>query len=319
MLIVAFANKLLSDGQPDLTALLTHEDCIAHEVPRRHPESSARIQAILRHLEETGLKQHVTALTPDLVSYEHLARVHTEVYVETLKQLSPAEGLVRLDVDTAMGPTTLSAARRAAGATTTAVDLALRNEHLRSFCVVRPPGHHAETNHLMGFCLFNSIAVAADYALDRVSRVAVLDFDVHHGNGTVEIFADRPEVLVCSSFQYPCYPYRLQEIERSNIVNTPLPEGTGSRDFRLAIERDWISAIEKHKPELFLVSAGFDAHQEDPFAGLDLVDDDYRWITNLIVDLSKQFAGGRVVSTLEGGYELNALARSAKIHLEALL
>lgn len=302
-----------------MTALLTHDDCIAHEVPRRHPESSARIRAILDHLEETGLEQDVVTITPNLVAYDQLARVHAGEYVETLKQLSPSEGLVRLDVDTAMGPTTLNAARRAAGATTTAVDLALGDEHRRSFCVVRPPGHHAETDHLMGFCLFNSIAVAADYALDRVSRVAVLDFDVHHGNGTVEIFADRPEVLVCSSFQYPCYPYRLQELERSNIVNTPLPAGTGSRDFRFAIERDWISAIEQHQPELFLVSAGFDAHREDPFAEFNLVDDDYRWITNLIVDLSKQFAGGRVVSTLEGGYELNALARSAKIHLEALL
>ena len=263
--------------------------------------------------------QEVETLTPDLVSYELLTRVHTEAYVENLKQLSPIKGLVRLDVDTAMGPTTLSAARRAAGATTTAVDLALNHEHSRSFCVVRPPGHHAETDHLMGFCLFNSVAVAADYALERVSRVAILDFDVHHGNGTVEIFAERPEVLVCSSFQFPCYPYRLQQLERENIVNTPLPEGTGSRDFRIAIERDWITAIERHKPELFLVSAGFDAHREDPFAGLDLVDDDYRWITNLIVDLSKQFAGGRVVSTLEGGYELNALARSARIHLESLL
>ena len=302
-----------------MTALLTHDDCIAHEVPRRHPESSARIHAILHHLEETGLKQDVVAFTPDLASYDQLARVHTTTHVETLKQLSPSKGLVRLDVDTAMGPTTLNAARRAAGATTTAVDLALRDEHVRSFCVVRPPGHHAETDHLMGFCLFNSIAVAADYALDRVKRVAVLDFDVHHGNGTVEIFADRPEVLVCSSFQYPCYPYRLQELERPNIVNTPLPAGTGSRDFRKAIERDWLTAIEHHKPELFLVSAGFDAHQEDPFAELNLVDEDYRWVTDLIVDLSKQFAGGRVVSTLEGGYELNALARSARVHLESLL
>lgn len=302
-----------------MTALLTHEDCVAHEVPRRHPESSARIHAILGHLEETGLKQDVEVLAPDLVSYEHLVRVHTEAHIEHLKELSPSEGLVRLDVDTAMGPTTLNAARRAAGATTTAVDLALGDKHRRSFCVVRPPGHHAETDHLMGFCLFNSIAVAADYALDRVNRVAVLDFDVHHGNGTAEIFADRPEVLVCSSFQFPCYPYRLQELKRSNIVNTPLPAGTGSRDFRAAIERDWISAIEQHKPELFLVSAGFDAHQEDPFAELSLLDEDYRWITDLIVDLSKQFAGGRVVSTLEGGYELNALARSARIHLESLL
>ena len=302
-----------------MTALLTHKDCIAHEVPRRHPESSARIHAILQHFEETCLLQEVATITPDLIPYEHLARVHTDEYVENLKRMSPTEGLVRLDVDTAMGPTTLSAARRAAGATTKAVDLALNHEHPRSFCVVRPPGHHAETDHLMGFCLFNSIAVAADYALDRVSRVAILDFDVHHGNGTVDIFAERPEVLVCSSFQFPCYPYRLQQLERENIVNTPLPEGTGSRDFRLAIERDWITAIEQHKPELFLVSAGFDAHQEDPFAGLDLVDDDYRWITNLIVDLSNQFAKGRIVSTLEGGYELNALARSAKVHLESLL
>ena len=186
-----------------MTAVLTHEDCIAHEVPRRHPESSARIQSILQHLNETGLLQEVATLTPDLVAYEDLTRVHTDAYVENLKQLSPDEGLVRLDIDTAMGPTTLSAARRAAGATTTAVDLALQDVHPRSFCVVRPPGHHAETDHLMGFCLFNSIAVAADYALDRVNRVAVLDFDVHHGNGTVEIFAERPEVLSVQVFNIP--------------------------------------------------------------------------------------------------------------------
>ena len=171
----------------------------------------------------------------------------------------------------------------------------------------------------MGFCLFNSIAVAADYALDTVERVAILDFDVHHGNGTVEMFADRPEVLVCSSFQFPFYPYRMQDVDRPNIVNTPLPAGTNGPSFRMAIEQSWSGPLEQHRPDLILVSAGFDAHADDPLAQLQLQDEDFRWISQWIVDKANTYANGRVVSTMEGGYDPNALARCIGIHLESLL
>ena len=189
----------------------------------------------------------------------------------------------------------------------------------RAFCAVRPPGHHAESGTVMGFCFFNSIALGADRALDQLERVAILDFDAHHGNGTVEIFSERPEVLVCSSFQFPFYPGIRQEVERPNIVNTPLPSGTGASAFRAAIERDWLPALESHRPELILVSAGFDAHAADLLAELQLQDDDYRWITEFIVNAADQFAGGRVVSALEGGYDLQALARSAALHVQGML
>ncbi len=302
-----------------MTAVFVHNDCERHEVPPRHPESPSRIQAVWDRFNESGLLDEVEIRSPEIGSFDDLARVHTPSHIDFLREISPSAGLVRLDFDTAMGPTTLAAARRAAGAAVSAVKSAIEGEHLRSFCLVRPPGHHAERNDFMGFCLFNSIAVAADVALDHVERVAILDFDVHHGNGTVEIFADRTEVLVCSSFQYPQYPYRFQEFEAPNIVNTPLPEGTAGHAFRKAIERDWIPAVEKHKPDLILVSAGFDAHRDDPFAGLNLVEEDYQWVTELILELAKATAQGRIVSTLEGGYELNALARSAEVHLATLL
>lgn len=302
-----------------MTLLLTHEDCLRHETPRGHPESADRVEAVLNHFESVGLINEVNVVEPDLVDLDLIARVHSAQYVDALVEVSPSQGLVRLDADTSMGPNSLNAARRAAGAAVTAVRQVISTEEKRAFCAVRPPGHHAESSTVMGFCLFNSIAVAADVALDSVDRVAILDFDVHHGNGTVEIFADRPEVLVCSSFQYPFYPYRNQEVDRENIVNTPLEAGTTGSQFRAAIERSWLGPIEQHRPQLILVSAGFDAHKDDPLAQLELEDTDYEWISNLIVDLANTYCDGRVVSTLEGGYDLGALARSAAVHLRCLL
>ena len=186
-----------------------------------------------------------------------------------------------------------------------------------TFLAARPPGHHAESNAAMGFCFFNSIAVGAEAALMHpdVERVAVLDFDVHHGNGTVEIFRDRPEVLVCSSFQHPYYPHRYHDLTRPNVVNTPLPAGTGSSGFRAALEADWLPALAQHQPDLILVSAGFDAHREDPLAGLELTDEDYAWVASLILSAAVSHCQGRVVSALEGGYELGALARSVHAYL----
>ena len=299
--------------------LFTHPECLQHNTLPGHPERPERLAAVVDRLRLEGLLDEVTVVTPAAAGTEALARVHDRRYIEAISAASPEEGHVRVDADTVMSPGSEKAARLAAGAVLQAVEHALDGTSGRSFCAVRPPGHHAESATVMGFCFFNSVAVGADRALDELDRVAVLDFDVHHGNGTVEMFAQREEVLVCSSFQYPYYPGIRQNVDRPNIVNTPLPAGTGSSAFRRAIERDWLPALESHRPELILVSAGFDAHAQDPLAGLELQDDDYRWITGFIVDAAERFAAGRVVSTLEGGYDLDALARSASLHVQGLL
>ena len=299
--------------------LFTHPECLQHDTLPGHPERPERLAAVVDRLRLEGLLDEVTVVTPAVAGTEALSRVHDRRYVEAISAASPAQGHVRVDADTVMSPGSEKAARLAAGAVLQAVEHALDGTSGRSFCAVRPPGHHAESATVMGFCFFNSVAVGADRALDELDRVAVLDFDVHHGNGTVEMFAQREEVLVCSSFQYPYYPGIRQDVDRPNIVNTPLPAGTGSSAFRRAIERDWLPALDSHRPELILVSAGFDAHAEDPLAGLELQDDDYRWITGFIVDAAERFAEGRVVSTLEGGYDLDALARSASLHVQGLI
>ena len=299
--------------------LFTHPECLEHHTLPGHPERPERLTAVVDRLRAGGLLDEIPVVTPPVAATDDLARVHDIRYIEAVSTASPQEGHVRVEADTVMSPGSENAARLAAGAVLQAVEHALDGTSRRAFCAVRPPGHHAESATVMGFCFFNSVAVGADRALDELERVAVLDFDVHHGNGTVEMFADREEVLVCSSFQYPYYPGIRQDVDRPNIVNTPLPAGTGSAAFRRAVERDWLPALESHRPELILVSAGFDAHAEDPLAGLQLLDDDYRWITGFIVDAAERFAAGRVVSTLEGGYNLDALARSAALHVQGLL
>ncbi len=299
--------------------LITHKECLGHETPAGHPERPARLAAVVDRLRAEGLVDDMCTPTPTPAADDVLARVHDRRYIEAIAGAAPGAGLVRVEADTVMSSGSEHAARLAVGAVVCAVERVLEGTARRAFCAVRPPGHHAESATVMGFCFFNSIAVGADRALDELDRVAVLDFDVHHGNGTVEMFADRPEVLVCSSFQYPYYPGIRQRVERPNIINTPLPAGTGSKAFRLAIERDWLPALEAHRPELILVSAGFDAHEADPLAGLELQDDDYRWITAFIADAANRFADGRIVSTLEGGYDLQALARSAALHVRGLM
>jgi len=285
-----------------------------------HPERPARLGAVLRHFEETGLAADLDVRMASPVSEEELARVHDIGYLRSLYAARPTEGLVAIDADTALAPGSLVAAELAAGAVRDAVSAVLAGTAHNAFCAVRPPGHHAERDIAMGFCFFNNVAVGADTACSAgLDRVAVLDFDVHHGNGTVDIFRDRAEVLVCSSFQHPHYPYRLHDVEAPNLVHTPLAAGSTGTEFRHAIERDWIPAVERHRPQLILVSAGFDAHRDDPLADLRLVEDDFRWVTALIVALANTYAEGRVVSVLEGGYDLRALSRSAAVHVEALL
>ena len=301
--------------------LYTHGRCLEHAMQRRHPERPERLSELLAHFERTGLAGSLIHREAPAVDPNDVARVHTRPYLELLTELSPKDGLQQLDPDTALCPHTLEAAGRAAGAVTDAARAVLEGEDTRAFCAVRPPGHHAERDAGMGFCFYNSVAVAAAWALTQggIERVAVLDFDVHHGNGTVEIFADDPRVLVCSSYQHPFYPNRMVNVVRDNIVHTPLPAGSDGSEFRQAVEATWFAKIERFAPQLIFISAGFDAHKADPLGGLALDESDYTWISREIAELAATAAEGRIVSTLEGGYDLNALALSAQAHVEALL
>jgi acetoin utilization deacetylase AcuC-like enzyme len=252
---------------------------------------------------------------------EQLARVHPREHIERVSMKSPAEGLAYLDPDTAMCPDTLEAALRAAGANVLAVDLVMGRAVRRAFCNVRPPGHHAERDQAMGFCFFNNVAVGAAHAMEAhgLERVAVLDFDVHLGNGTEDIFRDDDRVLLCSSYQYPLYPDINPASVPGRIINCPLPPGSGSEVFRAAISEHWLPALEAFAPQMLFISAGFDGHAADPLAELRLSGDDYGWITQRACEIADRHAGGRIVSTLEGGYDLPALATSAAIHIEKLL
>ena len=303
-----------------IVRIYSHAECIRHETPDGHPERPDRLTFLLAHLEQTGFTQDHPVLEALPVADELVHQAHHPKLMHRLKQSIPAEGLTALDPDTWMGPSSMSAALQAAGSVWQGVNDVVAGPETRVFCAVRPPGHHAEFDAPMGFCLLNSVAIAAINALNlpSIERVAILDFDVHHGNGTVDLCRKHPEILVCSSFQHPHYPHRFHDLVAPNIVNTPLDAGTSGDMFRRAIANLWWPAIEAHQPDLILVSAGFDAHRADPLAQINLVEADFAWVTAEIVALANQFAQGRVVSTLEGGYDLDALACSARAHLEAL-
>ena len=301
--------------------IYTHSEFVRHEVAEGHPERPERLHHLMDHLEREGILSDCPPREPTDLSDAQILAAHTPEHLQFLQRSAPTDGIVPLDPDTWMGARSLSAARLAASAVCSGVDDVLSGDETRVFCAVRPPGHHAEADSAMGFCLFNSIAIAALHALNQstITRVAILDFDVHHGNGSVDICKDHPEIMVCSSFQHPYYPNRMHDIEQVNIVNTPLPAGSDGNDFRRAITNSWLPALERHRPNLILVSAGFDAHQLDPLAALNLQEEDFKWITREIVGLANQYSEGRVVSTLEGGYDLDALARSAHAHITALM
>ncbi len=301
------------------TLYLSHSDCELHDMGASHPESPQRLRAIQKLINATDWHGSVQPELAPLLDITDLQLAHPSRHIEFMLEKSPTEGIVALDADTHINSHSVNAALRAAGAAVYATDQILARKVRNAFCAVRPPGHHAESCVAMGFCLFNSVAIAAERALSfGLERVAVLDFDVHHGNGTVEIFQDRPEVLVCSSFQWPFYPGRFDQVDRKNIVLTPLCAGASAADFKLAIERDWLPAIRNFQPEMIFISAGFDAHQDDPLAALNLRDEDYYWITSLIKDCADRYSENRIMSILEGGYELSALARSVVQHMRAL-
>ena len=302
------------------TAFVTHADCLKHEMGAYHPERPERLGAIEDQLIASGLGQYLKRYDAPLASDKELARVHPPEYVRAIRDVAPEEGTIHLDPDTAMNRWTLQAALRAAGAAVLATDLVMKNEVQTAFCAVRPPGHHACRARPMGFCIFNNVAVAARHAIEAHSleRVAIVDFDVHHGNGTEDIFENDEQVLMVSTFQHPFYPYSGTDNPARNMVNIPLAAGAGSREFRAAVTEKWVPALEEFRPQLVLFSAGFDAHSEDDMAMLRFTDADYGWVTREMKAIADRYAEGRMVSMLEGGYALSALGRSAVQHIRVL-
>ena len=287
---------------------------------RTHPECPARLRAIDDQLIASGLSNYLLHADAPLAGREHLGRVHAAAYLDEIESKSPRAGLIHLDPDTAMCPDTLKAAQRAAGAAVHATDMVMKGEAQAAFCSVRPPGHHAERGRAMGFCLFNNVAVAAAHALEHhgLKRVAIADFDVHHGNGTEEIFRHDERVLMVSTYQHPFYPYSGIDGRSERMVNIPLAAYSGGPEFRAAVRDHWLPALERFKPEMLFISAGFDAHRDDDMAMLRLVEADYAWVTQQLKTVAGKYAQGRIVSLLEGGYELHALGRSVATHLKAL-
>ncbi len=302
-------------------ALYTHEACLDHDPGPAHPENPARLQAVLEALDAHAFPALQRRLAPRATRAQ-LARVHTARHIDDILEHGPLHYWRMLDADTLISPGSAEAALRAAGAVCAAVDAVIDGPLRRAFCAVRPPGHHAMPTAPMGFCLFNNIAIGAAHALAAhgLHRVAIVDFDVHHGNGTQDIFCCEPRVLYVSTHQWPLYPGSgsPDETGAGNLVNVALPPGTGSARFRALCMQAVLPAIDAFAPQLLLISAGFDAHRLDPLASLELDTDDYAWITRQLVDIALRHAGGRIVSSLEGGYNLDALRASVAAHVAAL-
>lgn len=295
------------------------KDCVHHDVSAEHPEHPDRLYAIDDQLLSSGLEMICQHGDAKQVKRENLALAHDPYYVDSIFQRSPRTGVIWLEQDTGMTPITLSAALYAAGAGCDAVDWVMEGENRQAFCAVRPPGHHAEYDNAMGFCLFNNIAVAARYALKQyeLSRVAIIDFDVHHGNGTENIIAGDKRILMCSSFQHPFYPHSGSPVSASNILSAPLKAGATGEEFRAKVTY-WFDALRNFMPQLILISAGFDAHAEDAMGQLRLREDDYHWVSKQLRNVADEVCHGRIVSMLEGGYNHSALGRSVVAHIKGL-
>jgi acetoin utilization deacetylase AcuC-like enzyme len=304
------------------TAIYSHPDCLRHEMGEWHPECPGRLQAIDDQIILARLDGLIDQRLAPLAGLESIRRNHTETAIALVRDHVPGEpgGYYPLDADTSLCHYSYQAALRAAGAALAATDAVLNGEIDNAFCSIRPPGHHARPSEPMGFCLFNNVAIAVRHALDvrGLERVAIIDFDVHHGNGTAESFHDDPRVLMASFFQHPFYPYTDPEPITPTCVNVPVPARSTGEVVRKLVLEQWLPALHAFKPQMLFVSAGFDAHRDDDMGGMALVEADYAWITRQIMVVAKEHAQGRIVSCLEGGYNLSALARSVVAHLKVL-
>jgi len=303
-----------------MLAIISHQDCLFHDAGPHHPDDPKRLHAINDQLLMSGLDFVVRQYDAPLATIDQLVRAHDRDYIDRVFKMAPKEGSVEVDGDTVMSVGTLNAALRASGAGVFGVDLIMNKEANPVFCSVRPPGHHAEYAKAMGFCLFNNIAVAAAHALEvyGFERIAIVDFDVHHGNGTEDIYKDEERVLFCSSFQHPFYPFTGHASDTKNLVDVPLSSATKGPEFRQAITEHWLPALNEFKPQFVFISAGFDAHILDDMSSLQLAEADYGWITQELGAIADKHADGRILSMLEGGYDTGALARSVISHLKAL-
>lgn len=302
-------------------AIISHPDCVLHEMGDNHPERPGRITVIQKALEKYPFSKPVHWYEAPMATEAQLQLAHPSSYINHIKSLSPTSGYHAIDSDTLMNPFTYQAALRAAGAGILAVDLLMNGKDNVAFCNVRPPGHHAEVNQAMGFCFFNNIAIAVQYALQQYSlqRVAIIDFDAHHGNGTQSIFQNNERVMLCSSFEHPFYPGYEPENDNAHILNMPLRAGTTGQEYREKVSDFWLPALHQFKPELIFFSAGFDSHARDPLANIQLEKDDYVWLTQAIAAIAALYAKGRMISMLEGGYYPRVLSECVPAHVEAMV
>jgi len=303
------------------TAFISHPDCHDHDTGEDHPENAQRLSAIEDRLLSSRISDFIKYLDAPEVTRDQLLRAHTAGYLEMIDALMPRTGYARLDPDTVISPGSLQAAKRAAGSVILAVDRIMSGEIRNAFCSVRPPGHHAERNRALGFCIYNNIAVGVKHALEvyGLQRVAVVDFDVHQGNGTEDILLGDDRLLYCSIFQHPFFPYTPLPENSERVISIPLDASAKSAEFRAAVTDHWLPAMERFEPEMIFVSAGFDAHQDDDMSYVRLTDADFRWVTQEIVRIADMSASGRVVSALEGGYEIHSLARCVEAHMRVLM
>lgn len=311
-------------GMKGRTAFIMSPHCRAHFVNKTHPESPFRLQAIEQALKKTHIWARMQKIIAPEVSDIQLARVHTRQYLLYLENAVPQTGTVKINEDTYLSRDTLQAARFAAGAVVKAVDMVMKKHAKNAFCGIRPPGHHAHADKANGFCFINNVAVGAMHAIAeyRLERVAIIDFDLHHGDGTQDIFQNDPRVMLLSSFEFPLYPFHHDTVlseTPSNIVNSPLNAGDGGKQFREMVQSIWLPKLEHFQPQMILLSAGFDAHHLDNLGHLHLQDDDFEWLTHKIMNIANRHAQGRIVSVLEGGYNLNSLASGVKTHLACLI